>query len=213
MSIKRCVSCNNESYLAFKKQETEYYQCSFCKTLFSDPLPNDNMVGGGFEVERNTLQNMERIQRFNYLCGGQINGNSILDYGCGHGYLVKDLLSIGVDATGYDKYNQEFNTLPFDKRYNVVSMVEVIEHLSAPFEELDRINDLLVWNGFLILETSFVDVAEEERIPLEEYNYISPEVGHSTIFSHFGLDVLMLQKGFHPRNHINRHVRVYKKVR
>lgn len=207
MSNVICPVCGNETSVRLKKGEIEYRQCSSCETLFSDPLENSNMVGGGFEEERNREQNAERINRFKRLVG---DNAKILDFGCGHGMLVKDCIEAGLSCEGYDKYNPEFSV--FNKgRYNLISLVEVIEHTSYPFSELDEIYDKLEGNGIVYIETSFTDIAKEEGIELEDFFYISPEVGHATIFSHAGLDLLMVRKGFKPLNHINRNVRAYQK--
>ena len=203
-----CPACNSSSIERLVKKETKYFQCQYCGTLFSGALPNDNMVGGGFEIERNTQQNQGRLERFISLVGEDAK---ILDYGCGHGMLVNFLKENNINAYGYDKYNEEYDIFR-TRDFDLISMVEVIEHLSYPFSELDQINLLLKPNGILYIETSFIDIAAEEKIPLEDFFYIDPSVGHSTIFSHYGLDILMVKKGFLPLNHINRNVRLYKKA-
>lgn len=206
--IVHCPACNSSSIERLVKKETKYFQCQYCGTLFSGALPNDNMVGGGFEIERNTQQNQGRLERFVSLVGKDAK---VLDYGAGHGMLVNYLKENGIIAFGYDKYNPEYNLIK-EHNFDLVSMVEVIEHLSYPFPELDQINLLLKPNGILYIETSFIDIAAEEKIPLEDFFYIDPSVGHSTIFSHYGLDILMVKKGFLPLPHINRNVRLYKKA-
>lgn len=206
--MKRCPACNSHSYDVFKKKETQYYQCSYCTTIFSDALPNDNMVGGGMEVERNTQQNDGRLERFVNLVG--LSGK-VLDYGCGHGMLLDYLKERQINSFGYDKFNPDYNFIA-EHEFDLVSMVEVIEHLSEPFSELDQINMLLKEGGILYIETSFVDIAKQRGIKLDEFFYIEPSVGHSTIFSHFGLDILMVKKGFLPLAPINENVRLYKKA-
>ena len=62
-----------------------------------------------------------------------------------------------------------------------------------------------------MVETSFVDIAAQEGIELEDFFYIEPSVGHSTIFSHHGLDLLMATKGLPPLQHFNRNVRLFYK--
>lgn len=209
---KECPACGHNATFRLSKPFqggiTQYFQCESCKTLFCGPLPNDNMVGGGSEIDRNTQQNTERLFRFASLTE---SGASILDYGAGHQLLVKDAIKDGFFAKGYDKFNPECDTLP-DMKFDLVSMVEVIEHFSFPFPELDEIRELLNPNGIVYIETSFVEVAEQEHIPLDSFFYIAPSVGHSTIFSHAGLDILMEKKGFKPMEHINRHVRIYAKM-
>ncbi|OYY99556.1 MAG: hypothetical protein B7Y37_13780 [Sphingobacteriia bacterium 28-36-52] len=204
----KCPACNSKSDERLVKKDVKYYQCGYCGTLFSGELPNDNMVGGGFEIERNTQQNEDRLKRFLDLVS---RDSKFLDYGCGHGMLVDYLKTKKINAFGYDRYNPDYNFIA-EHEFNLVSMVEVIEHLSHPFSELDQINILMKSGGILYIETSFVDVAKEENIPLQDFFYVEPSVGHSTIFSHKGLDILMAKKGFTPLNHINRNVRLYKKA-
>lgn len=172
------------------------------------------MVGGGFEEERNTNQNGIREERLLHLIElmGLPKNAPILDFGCGHGLLMLYLIENGFDCDGYDKYNPKFDYFEIGKKYNIITMVEVVEHISYPFEEIDVIRDMLAPNGVLYVETSFVDVAKEEKIPLDDFFYINPEVGHSTIFSHLGLDILMLTKGFRPLEHFNRNARIFQKL-
>lgn len=173
----------------------EYGNC------FCDALDQSGKVGGGYEIERNEVENPIRLERVHE----QLVGN-VLDYGCGNGMLVKYLNDNGIKCDGYDKYNENFNKIDLSKKYNLITMVEVIEHLSSPYDELDEIFNLLASNGKLIIETSFMDWMEFEEA------YIEPSVGHSTIWTHEGLNHMMLSKGFTEGEHINRNVRIYTKL-
>lgn len=204
---KLCPVCKHIAPYRLSKKSVEYYQCTSCKTLFCDALDNSNMVGGEWEEGRNLKHKTERIERIITLMG--IYG-SVLDFGCGHAMMVHDCREAGIACDGYDKYNPKYNFLK-DEKYNLASMIEVIEHLSYPFDELNVIFDKLADNGIVYVETSFVDVAEEENISLEDFFYIAPENGHCTIFSHKGLDLLMQSKGFISKKHINRNVRIFQK--
>jgi len=208
-NFRICPICNNYSPFRLKKDEVEYFQCTNCKTLFSEQLDNDNKVGGDYEVERNVNENAERIERLKGLSAKEPKDLFVLDYGCGHGYFVKDLRYAGFNVDGFDMYNPEFEKLPERNKYDFVTMVEVAEHLSTPYVEFDCIFRSLKNNGILYVETSFVNVAEEENIELDDFHYIAPLFGHSTIYSHHGLDLLLALKGFTPIVHINRHVRCY----
>ena len=210
--LRKCPFCNNIAPLLLVKKGTQYFQCVACQTIFSDPLENDNMIGGVAEVERNEKENAERLYRVSKSLGGVKDGPKILDFGCGHGMFLKVLRDDGWEAEGYDLYNPEFNSkLPERGYYHLVMATEVIEHTSAPYLEVDVMFRALVPGGMVIIETSFVDIAKEDGIPLEDFFYISPLAGHSTIFSHHSLDLLMVMKGFAVSAHWNRHVRSYRK--
>jgi hypothetical protein len=210
---KSCPICNNAAPPRLKKGNVEYCQCSSCGTLFSEPIDQEGMVGGGNEVPRNELQNHIRIARVDELVAKMKKEDVyILDYGAGHGGLVKDLKTAGyINTVGFDPYNPEFSKFPERNKYDIITCIEVIEHTSAPYIELDVMCRSLMRNGIVIFETSFVDVATEENIELENFEYICPEVGHSTLFSHWGFDLILAIKGFRPIQHWNRHCRAYAK--
>lgn len=177
-------------------------------TLTCPPLDQSGMVGGSGEQVRNQEHNPERLQRILEFHPRA----KVLDFGCGTGIFREYLTMNGVVADGYDKYDVEDEFLDIagiglnKDTYDVVTMVEVIEHLSAPYDELGSILACLKPGGILMVETSFTDWMDLQTDP-----YINPALGHSTIFSHQGLDEMMIEKGFEVHGHINRNVRVYKK--
>lgn len=210
---KICPVCNNQAPFRLRKQNTDYHQCTNCKLLFSDVLDNADKIGGDNEESRNKEQNHIRIARIDAMTKGSLKEDiHILDFGAGSGLLVADLRAAGYTNTlPYDAYNPEFSKLPEKNKFHVVTMIEVAEHIPAGFVEFDVIHRSLVPNGVLMVESSFIDVANEEDIPLEEFFYISPAHGHSTIHSHHSLDLLLALKGFVPIQHINRHVRLFRR--
>ncbi len=178
-------------------------------TITAGPLPQDGMLGGTGEQDRNEVHNPARLHRIK-----EFHPNpKVLDYGCGTGKLVEFLRANGIDAEGYDKYIETstsylFNgDLSFSRReYDVVTMIEVVEHTAAPYLELEMAFWVLKPGGILMVETSFTNWMDLATDP-----YVNPRIGHSTIFSHAGLDELMKEKGFEVYGHINRNVRVYQK--
>lgn len=212
----QCPVCSNEPNVFFYKGVHLYSQCANCKTVFCEALDQDGLVGGEYEVERNQKENYLRIERVDEVrlkMDIPKEETRILDFGCGHGYLINDLKEAGFKhVDGFDTYNEEFRPLPKKDAYHIINCTECIEHTSAPFREIDVMYRSLVNYGCVIIETGFIDVCERDNIKLEEYFYIAPDAGHSTIFSHHGIDVLMCMKGFIPRQHVNLHVRIYQKV-
>lgn len=178
-------------------------------TITCGPLDQSGMVGGTGEEDRNHVHNPERLQRIKYLHPNP----KVLDFGCGSGLLVEFLRRNGIKAEGFDKYLKNSTDylfsgdLAFSKgEYDIVTMIEVIEHTASPYLELQDIFHILKPGGILMVETSFTDWMELYTDP-----YVNPTIGHSTIFSHQGLDEVMQAKGFEIYGHINRNVRVYQK--
>ena len=214
MQDRICPICNNMAPLRLRKQTTDYFQCESCRTLFSDPINQEGMVGGEHEIPRNVEQNHIRIERVaKQMAGFKKDDFSILDFGAGHGYLMRDFKAAGYNCDAYDAYNPEFDTLPPKNKYQIVTMVEIIEHTSHPFMELDVVNRSLVMGGIVTIETGFWNISVEDNIPIEEYVYIAPHCGHATIFSHHSLDLLMYMKGFMPRRHWDRNCRNFQKIK
>lgn len=179
-------------------------------TLMCGPLDQSGKVGGSGEEDRNQVHNPARLER---ILGFQHGRPNVFDYGCGNGLLVKYLRDNGLLAVGFDSFAAEsegifnhINIEGWDHTIDVMTMIEVVEHLEEPYQEFDNAFKMLKPGGILMIETSFTNWMDLETDP-----YINPSLGHSTIFSHAGLDEVMKEKGFEVYGHINRNVRVYQK--
>lgn len=212
-NIRVCPCCNNGSAFRLKKGLTDYYQCSNCRTIFSMPLNNENMIGGGAHEERNTIQNPLRISRAEGITNGiKKEDVYILDFGCGFFRLGDDLKKAGfVNTFGFDLYNPEFSKLPEKNKFDLVISVETFEHFSFPFSEIDVIHRSLKKGGICYIETGFLNAAWDDGVSDEDNPYINPLVGHSIIYTYHGIDLLMSLKGFSPVPKINRHCHLYRK--
>jgi SAM-dependent methyltransferase len=185
----------------FVKSGVQYYKDEL-NNWFCAYIKQDDLVGGGNEEPRNSNElNDTRLQRIKQITGKQ--NPAVLDYGCGNGLMVRYFQAQGVRGNGFDKFNPKFNRLELGTGYDCVTLTEVIEHLTEPWNELKQIHDCLAPNGKVMIETSFTDWLTPDDI------YVEPSVGHCTIFSHIGLDHLMARFGFQPGVHINRNVRIY----
>jgi 2-polyprenyl-3-methyl-5-hydroxy-6-metoxy-1,4-benzoquinol methylase len=160
-------------------------------SLFCGCLDQSNMVGGTGNREENHGYR-----------AGLIGNKSVLDYGCGRGDFIDFLNNQEIKADGYDPYSDRYKDLP-NKKYDVVTMIEVIEHTCSPYKELDEIKSFLNHNGIVFIETSFSNWVTPG------HPYLNPKIGHSTIFSHDGLNCLMKSKGFKIGNHINQNIRIF----
>jgi len=209
-----CFICSNEALPRLKKNNIQYYQCTNCKTLYCSELDQDGLVGGGAEIERNTLQNHLRIERIESMSNGMKKEDVfILDWGAGHGYLINDLKKAGfMNTFGYDPYTEEFSQLPEKNKFNIIVSVECFEHMSKPFVEINAMHRSLKKNGCIYLETGFLNAAWDDGVDDEDNPYITPLAGHSTIFTHHGMDLLMALKNFAPCQKFNRHCHVYQKI-
>lgn len=209
-----CPLCYNGSSLRLTKGTTEYYECSNCHSLYCGPLDQEGLVGGQFEVERNQNQNDLRIERINKMAGNIPKEEiHILDFGCGSGLLIEDLKKAGYpNVDGFDAYSEKFCRFPQKNKYHIVTAIEVFEHLSDLYLELDLIYKSMVDGGRIMVETGIIDAAKEDGHTLDDWFYINEKAGHSTIFSSHGLDILLSTHGFAPRQAFCNYVKHYQKI-
>lgn len=130
-----------------------------------------------------------------------------LDFGCGLGGLVRYVRDHGVDVVGHDEgygaQRLQLDGLPYVARsdfdsvrgtFDVITAVEVIEHLVDPIAALRDIAELLKPGGLLFLTTGN---AEPFRGKLESWRYVNPDV-HVSFFEPRTLDRAMRTVGLTP---------------
>lgn len=136
---------------------------------------------------------------------GRTAGVSLLDIGCGYGYSVKHFREMGLDAFGVEpsaeaaKYAGETGLRVihgpiegegdyFGRRFDVVLLMDVLEHLREPWKLLARIREtMLAPGGLLVVDVPndfnlFQMTADKLHrlnrwwvIPPEHINYFSVE--------------------------------------
>jgi ubiquinone biosynthesis O-methyltransferase len=128
---------------------------------------------GIFLLEKDKIQNID-FSITEFIKKERVN-IEILDLGCGHGELSIPLLKLGykLDCVDLDKSNlselrEKLKKIPYitkrvkvvnssiekynlDKKYDVVLLTEVLEHVDHPEEILKKIYQLLKNNGICIL--------------------------------------------------------------
>ncbi|MDO8539131.1 MAG: class I SAM-dependent methyltransferase [Opitutaceae bacterium] len=140
-----------------------------------------------------------------------------LDFGCGAGALLKYLQERGslagraLELSGHDvgsyaellKSHDGFRILDWDElsahpgeSYDVISMIEVIEHLPDPRSALSLVSRLLKPGGLLLLTTGNLrsPIAARQGI---HYRYCAPEI-HVSLFNPKCLSHLYRQVGLEP---------------
>lgn len=140
-----------------------------------------------------------------------------LDFGCGAGALLKflreqqQLAGRPIALTGHDvgsyadllKQHDGFRILDWEEltrepgqRYDVISMIEVIEHLPDPREPMALIARLLKPGGLLLLTTGNLGsrIARRQGI---HYRYCAPEI-HVSLFNPDCLGALYRRAGLEP---------------
>ena len=95
----------------------------------------------------------------------------LLDVGCGSGSFIKHMErtkpinAFGVDINEGHDYVGMFEHVNFDKKFNVITLLETLEHVKQPNKVLQKCRDIMTTNGTLIIE-----------VPHFKYHYLKGKV-------------------------------------
>ena len=162
-----CIVCNNQSAKSFQTSDTKtYWKCGNCLAKFLDP---SLYIEAGIEKER-YLEHDNRIDDEAYRSFLSRLANPLqkklsvddtgLDFGCGHGPALADMLQ----AEGFqiDLYDPFFfpDKKVFTKKYNFITCTETAEHFHHPHQEFNVLDNLLAPGGWLGVMTCFLTTDE-----------------------------------------------------
>ena len=161
--MNACKVCKSHSFNFFLQLgELLYWECNTCGAKFLDPK---NYVSNSYE-KKHYLKHNNLINDINYKnfllklikpLKNKISTNDIgLDYGCGFAPALASIFkSYGYKVELYDPFFFP-NKDVFLKKYKFITCSEVVEHFFKPYEEFDKINNLLDNNSWFGVMTTFL---------------------------------------------------------
>jgi SAM-dependent methyltransferase len=157
-------------------QHGDLFVCRECATVQQPSLPGGDALHGLYRemsdqdylVEEEGRRTTAR--RLLEQVGGYVAHGTLLDVGCGHGVLLDEARKLGYQTTGLElssdaarhareAYGLDVHEVPLERfdpggrRFDVVMLADVIEHLEDPVAALDRCYDLLADGGVLCVVT------------------------------------------------------------
>jgi 2-polyprenyl-3-methyl-5-hydroxy-6-metoxy-1,4-benzoquinol methylase len=158
-----CIWCGS-ALVSFQPtvENRIYHECASCEWI---ALDESHFLSPEEQKQRylqheNTEQNTGYVEMFEDFAKTCIEpfakkGSLILDYGCGPEPVLANLLSRrGYEVETYDVFFQPDNGALL-KKYDVIVLTEVLEHLTYPRKVLEDLTDLLNPGGVLALMTLF----------------------------------------------------------
>ena len=203
--LKSCRICGSKVNRLYPlKRVFEIYHCSTCNTDLTYPIPtlkdveeatdpsyfeafNDPSIRD-FKIEdlKKTLRNINSK-----------NVKAYLDVGCAKGFLVEYMLSKKVDAYGIELFPNvakeaqqlagndriiagNFETYNFNKKYDLITMFDLIEHVKNPQKTLAKAKTLLTTKGKILIITP--NIRSWKRSFLRQY-WTAYHLEHVNCFS------------------------------
>jgi SAM-dependent methyltransferase len=160
MAWARCPVCRARATRPFVEVEGRRYgRCRRCRATFLDPaqVPSPAQAHAHYRTHRNDAADpgyrafAARLAR--PLLARVGTAASVLDFGCGASSALAALLAeAGCRVARFDPlFHPE--RAPLASTYDGVAAMEVIEHLHAPGDEIDRLATRVRLGGWLALTT------------------------------------------------------------
>lgn len=180
MTFQACLCDEANTRERFRGGASPFYlrQCLQCGQGITAPWPTKQQLDGAYSSEYYSSQTAKfnrLVEAWTRFAAGRrarslINkhgGGScirILDYGCGRGVLLSGFKQQGAKVYGAERAGSGFESVAdvhitdFDQllaageRFDIVVVWHVLEHLSSPQDDLQKISQLLRPGGSLFLE-------------------------------------------------------------
>ena len=182
-SISKCLICNSETHeLLDPQMKVTYDACHTCgfiskqKEFFLDPETEK----GRYDLHNNDDEGYK--QSFNEVIEEYIkplNIKTLLDYGSGPYPVLTELLKDTYDVSHYDPFYNDDKSYQH-KKYDLVVLSEVIEHMHNPRLDLSHVLGLLKKDKYLIIMTHLRTV-DENRFLTWWYRRDRTHVGFYTL--------------------------------
>ena len=159
----KCVVCHEKLKKVYKIIDNKrYWKCDICFAIFLEKKHylNKTLEKKHYLKHQNYIANPGYRKFLSKLSDPLIkelsNGDEGLDFGCGHGPALADILiNNGFKVQLYDPFFFPDKKV-FNKQYDFITCTETVEHFFDPFEEFILLNNLLKKGGLLAIMTSFL---------------------------------------------------------
>jgi len=163
MKTTKCKICESNNIGNWLEN---HHHCKKCGYVWLDEAhcPTPETEKTRYEMHKNSLFDQKYVTMLEdfLLKVGKIKNLRVLDFGCGHTPVLGELMTQkGARVTLHDRYFFPQKTYA-DKKYDLITLTEVFEHLDKPLEVLRKLKKLLVDNGRLAIMTHLRTGTESE---------------------------------------------------
>jgi SAM-dependent methyltransferase len=178
----RCPLCCSESRVAFKAKEIPLRDCTVCRHRFAEVAADEEHVarvyddtyffGGEAGYSNYTAEGellIERGKMYAEKLSKYAKPGRVLDVGAACGFLLKGftergwtgtglepnagMVRIAREETGVDVVRGSLEGSALDRKFDLVSMIQVAGHFYDPVKAFKRAHEMLNVNGLLLVES------------------------------------------------------------
>lgn len=219
-----CQLCgSSDSQFAFIKNNYSHFQCSSCGSLYVHPTPTTSellefyRMDKGEHLSQSCWQDSHKhswdLWKYTLKMAKDKAGlGNLLDIGCGTGEflhfaqklgwsnvegieVIPEIAEYATKLTGAKIYTSDFLETPLPlNSYSVITLWDVIEHLSNVPSVLNRIYSLLKPGGVVIIGTVNRDGVSIRLLKDKSLTIMPPE--HLTFFTHKGMHQALRLQNF-----------------
>ncbi len=218
MNLPHCILCSStKKRNLYTINKYTVVSCDNCSLIFIVPWPSkkelEKLYGNytfetGFLMEHlirtDAKRTLKIIKKLGY------KNSALLDIGCGAGFLLDEARKNGFDTIGVDtgkvaidyakkelKLNvmrKDFHEFTTKKKFQIITLIQVIEHITNPYPMLNKTKSLLDTNGIVCIATPNID-SWLYRVLKKRFNYLIPPE-HVIYYSPKTLKLLLEKVGF-----------------
>lgn len=205
VNVMKCTKCNMVRLDTFKYNTiVGYSEGGMLENAYS--VTNDKVVDIDFFTwSKEAVDDDDR--RYNALKDICAN-KDVLEFGCGSGGFLRRIKQVANDVTGIELMDEAreyigregievYKTIDeVAKKYDVVCMFNVIEHLNNPDEILKGLYNILNDGGIFICETVNFEQALLTKYECKKFEDFTHWSHHPFLFSSDTLEKLISRNGF-----------------
>jgi len=201
-----CPACKSKIIRTYKPYQWTFWGvdyglliCENCKTIFSDPLPDDDVLKKVYAKCFDYRWYQDHYAAKYRDCLARIEeyrpwlGHRVLDFGGGVGYLSDALRANGYESQTYDPFCTIGDRV--ESGWDAIIALHVLEHSNAPGSTIAQIKSLLSSDGVLILAVPNAGGKGYRELDTK-WVWAQPPLVHVLHFTKHGLCALLERNGF-----------------
>jgi len=194
----QCLICGSDTEQFNDEQmDVETYHCGHCNVIFKDPASHEDLTvqKTRYDLHENNAEDegyRRYFQKFlDFVLAQREIPSTALDLGCGRSTLLADMLTeLGSDVDVHDPIYHP-DTAYKNKTYDLITSVEVFEHLHDPMAVFQELISLLNPHGILAIRTEFSPIEREAYLKW----YYRRDPTHIVFFSPRTFEVMCQKAG------------------